>query len=267
MNISKIEYFALEILKHRDVSVDEAWEMAAELAKKIKMQSQLEHHMVSVDTDTITSVGVDVTLDSTDFIDRKKLADLDVLMQKDRKIELGQSWYNWWIGYSLKTDDIVRSNLNSGWCPKGVKPCDWDGSLDSLTADEIYDLGRSKFEHIAPQPDGHESEVFSRNGWEWVLMKEGESIPELLNRMNAERTAIAECQELQQNIFDMGQTSVRTNNALQAIKTHTFADLLVKSEGEVFKIRNLGKKCVIELQALLKDNGLYFGMLKKYQPR
>jgi DNA-directed RNA polymerase subunit alpha len=56
------------------------------------------------------------------------------------------------------------------------------------------------------------------------------------------------------------ELSVRSSNCLNAANIKTLADLVRKSEQEMLKYRNFGRKSLSELQEILKDLGLSFGM-------
>ncbi len=56
------------------------------------------------------------------------------------------------------------------------------------------------------------------------------------------------------------ELSVRSANCLREAKIKTIADLVQKSEGEMLKYRNFGKKSLAEIHEILKGMGLTFGM-------
>jgi DNA-directed RNA polymerase subunit alpha len=56
------------------------------------------------------------------------------------------------------------------------------------------------------------------------------------------------------------ELSVRASNCLKAANIETLADLVVKSESEMLKFRNFGRKSLNELGAILQGLGLSFGM-------
>lgn len=60
--------------------------------------------------------------------------------------------------------------------------------------------------------------------------------------------------------------SVRAYNCLKAAKINTLADLVRYDTHELLKFRNFGKKSLVEIEELLQDKGLTFGMdLSKYK--
>jgi DNA-directed RNA polymerase subunit alpha len=60
--------------------------------------------------------------------------------------------------------------------------------------------------------------------------------------------------------------SVRAYNCLKAAKINTLADLVQYETHELLKFRNFGKKSLVEIEELLQDKGLTFGMdLAKYK--
>ncbi|UCC44525.1 MAG: DNA-directed RNA polymerase subunit alpha [Candidatus Zixiibacteriota bacterium] len=61
------------------------------------------------------------------------------------------------------------------------------------------------------------------------------------------------------------ELSVRSSNCLRAANIETLADLVVKSEQEMLKYRNFGRKSLNEIGTLLEDMGLAFGLdISKY---
>lgn len=60
--------------------------------------------------------------------------------------------------------------------------------------------------------------------------------------------------------------SVRAYNCLKAAKINTLAELVKYDTHELLKFRNFGKKSLVEIEELLQDKGLTFGMdLTKYK--
>jgi DNA-directed RNA polymerase subunit alpha len=60
--------------------------------------------------------------------------------------------------------------------------------------------------------------------------------------------------------------SVRAYNCLKAAKINTLAELVHYDTHELLKFRNFGKKSLVEIEELLQEKGLTFGMdLSKYK--
>lgn len=60
--------------------------------------------------------------------------------------------------------------------------------------------------------------------------------------------------------------SVRAYNCLKAAKINSLADLVQYDTNELLKFRNFGKKSLVEIEALINEKGLTFGMdLSKYK--
>lgn len=55
---------------------------------------------------------------------------------------------------------------------------------------------------------------------------------------------------------------VRTDNALKSIGIITVYDLVQKTERDLMKVPNLGKKSLNEIKDVLKSKGLHLGMTK-----
>jgi DNA-directed RNA polymerase subunit alpha len=85
-----------------------------------------------------------------------------------------------------------------------------------------------------------------------------------------EETAIPEVKEedeerarvrglLQKSVEEM-ELSVRSSNCLRAAEIKTLGELVQKSEAEMLKYRNFGRKSLKEIADVLQDMGLSFGM-------
>lgn len=62
------------------------------------------------------------------------------------------------------------------------------------------------------------------------------------------------------------ELSVRSSNCLRAANIQTLEDLVKKTESEMLKYRNFGRKSLTELQNILSDLGLQFNMdVEKYK--
>ena len=61
------------------------------------------------------------------------------------------------------------------------------------------------------------------------------------------------------------ELSVRSSNCLRAANIQTLADLVTKTESEMLKYRNFGRKSLNEISTLLEQMDLHFGMdIEKY---
>ena len=73
--------------------------------------------------------------------------------------------------------------------------------------------------------------------------------PDILKKRNLLKMSIDEL-----------ELSVRSYNCLTDAKVKTIGDLVRKKESEMLKFRNFGKKSLAELNKVLKEKGLEFGM-------
>ena len=74
------------------------------------------------------------------------------------------------------------------------------------------------------------------------------------------------------NLFKMKvdelELSVRSSNCLKAAEIKTLKDLVQKTEADMLKYRNFGRKSLSELQSILEKLGLSFGMdVSKYKDK
>ena len=61
------------------------------------------------------------------------------------------------------------------------------------------------------------------------------------------------------------ELSVRSSNCLRAANIQTILELVTKSESEMLKFRNFGRKSLNEISSILEEMGLHFGMdIDKY---
>jgi DNA-directed RNA polymerase subunit alpha len=57
------------------------------------------------------------------------------------------------------------------------------------------------------------------------------------------------------------ELSVRSSNCLEAANIVTIKDLVTKTESEMLKYRNFGRKSLNEIKDILAEMGLSFGMI------
>jgi DNA-directed RNA polymerase subunit alpha len=80
---------------------------------------------------------------------------------------------------------------------------------------------------------------------------------------------IVKVRKMLEKPVDELELSVRSSNCLRAAEIKTIGDLVQKSEPEMLKYRNFGRKSLKEIQDILGEMGLGFGMdvSKYYEPR
>jgi DNA-directed RNA polymerase subunit alpha len=71
---------------------------------------------------------------------------------------------------------------------------------------------------------------------------------------------IAKIRQLLKTRVDELELSVRSSNCLRAANIQTLGELVSKTESEMLKYRNFGRKSLNELTTILEDLGLSFGM-------
>ncbi len=74
------------------------------------------------------------------------------------------------------------------------------------------------------------------------------------------RVHTARTQELLEESVEDLELSVRAKNCLRAADIRTVGDLIRKEHAEMLKFRNFGRKSLQELEKVLEDRGLRFGM-------
>jgi DNA-directed RNA polymerase subunit alpha len=92
---------------------------------------------------------------------------------------------------------------------------------------------------------------------------EEEPVEELEEVVDEETRRIATLLKMQ---VDELELSVRSANCLKAANILTLGDLVQRTEAEMLKFRNFGRKSLNELTAILESLGIAFGMdMSKYQ--
>jgi len=91
-----------------------------------------------------------------------------------------------------------------------------------------------------------------------VFIHIDEEIP--FERDEEEDEETARIRALLKTRVDELELSVRSSNCLRAANIQTLEDLVRRSESEMLKFRNFGRKSLNELNAILSDLGLSFGM-------
>ncbi len=65
---------------------------------------------------------------------------------------------------------------------------------------------------------------------------------------------------MNKSIEDVAEISVRSRHALQKESIHTLGDLITRTEEDMLRIDNFGKKSLAEIYGILDEHGLRFGM-------
>ncbi len=87
----------------------------------------------------------------------------------------------------------------------------------------------------------------------------------MVEEQPAEDEEILRVRNLLRTRVDELELSVRSSNCLRAANIQTMAELVTKSEAEMLKYRNFGRKSLNEIGALLEQMNLSFGMdISKY---
>ncbi|MDR0308115.1 MAG: DNA-directed RNA polymerase subunit alpha [Chitinispirillales bacterium] len=92
---------------------------------------------------------------------------------------------------------------------------------------------------------------------EILINVEGEFVPVEI-KVRDEKTE--KLRQLLKMRVDELELSVRSNNCLRAANIHTLADLVRNQEADMLKYKNFGRKSLVELNQVLTNMGLTFGM-------
>lgn len=93
-----------------------------------------------------------------------------------------------------------------------------------------------------------------------VFVEYDESAVEFEEEPTPEDKQKAELERLLSMSIDEVELSVRASNCIQKANIKTIGDLVQKSEGEMLKYKNFGKKSLNEIKKILADMGLSLGM-------
>lgn len=230
MNLTKREYIALEVFKHKDVSVKQAWLVAGdflEISREMQSNANIEETAIEDVEEPIIKVDYESLF-------------WNVIPQGMHELEVGQRWFNWFRGEELI---IEPSCLEAGDYPINT---------------------------IAPSVDKTRNEQFLCNGWQWELMLEGENAVECRGRLFNERERLSKLDEFQEtavggfiykdkNTLDI---TVRSSNFLLSEGVRTYEDLLKTTYIDLLKTKSSNRKSLAEIMEKLSEKGLYLGMLK-----
>ena len=91
----------------------------------------------------------------------------------------------------------------------------------------------------------------------WFITKEEEPAEEEVQEVGDEWIRI---HELLKRSVDELELSVRSSNCLRNAEIKTIGDLVRKTESDMLKFRNFGRKSLKEISDILNSMGLHFGM-------
>jgi DNA-directed RNA polymerase subunit alpha len=108
-----------------------------------------------------------------------------------------------------------------------------------------------------PQDALSSSAQILKNHLQLFISIDEELVPEIEEEVDEEFERVKTL--LSMNVEEL-ELSVRSSNCLRAAEIKTLADLVKKSEAEMLKYRNFGRKSLTELNQILAELGLSFGM-------
>jgi DNA-directed RNA polymerase subunit alpha len=110
---------------------------------------------------------------------------------------------------------------------------------------------------VAPQDAVSYAASILKNHLQLLITKEEEPAEEEVEEIDDEWMRIHEL--LQRSVEEL-ELSVRSSNCLRNANIKTIGDLVVKSESDMLKFRNFGRKSLKEISDILTSMGLHFGM-------
>lgn len=94
----------------------------------------------------------------------------------------------------------------------------------------------------------------------FISMREAEEVKQAEEEETAEERSFEAVQEQLDKSIEELELSVRSYNCLEAAGIKTIRDLVQKTESEMLKYRNFGRKSLTEIKTILKNMGLQFNM-------
>jgi DNA-directed RNA polymerase subunit alpha len=110
---------------------------------------------------------------------------------------------------------------------------------------------------VVPQDAVSYAASILKNHLQMLITKEEEPAEEEVEEVDDEWMRIHEL--LQRSVEEL-ELSVRSSNCLRNANIKTIGDLVVKSESDMLKFRNFGRKSLKEISDILTSMGLHFGM-------
>jgi DNA-directed RNA polymerase subunit alpha len=110
---------------------------------------------------------------------------------------------------------------------------------------------------VAPQDSLSVASKILRDHFTLLIQFEEEFVESPHEEVDEEK---ARLRTLLNKSVDELELSVRSSNCLRAAKVRTIGDLVQKGEQEMLKQRNFGRKSLKEIEDILHDMGLHFGM-------
>ena len=102
------------------------------------------------------------------------------------------------------------------------------------------------------------------SGWAFAHAKMTSTVPadgDFVEAAEEEAAVnISELEEKLEKSIEELELSVRSYNCLEAAGIKTIRDLVQKSESEMLKYRNFGRKSLTEIKSILREMGLSFNM-------
>jgi DNA-directed RNA polymerase subunit alpha len=110
---------------------------------------------------------------------------------------------------------------------------------------------------VTPQDAISYAASILKNHLQLIITKEEEPAAAEVEQIDEEWVRIHEL--LQRNVEEL-ELSVRSSNCLRNANIKTIADLVKKTESDMLKFRNFGRKSLKEISDILTSMGLHFGM-------
>ncbi len=148
--------------------------------------------------------------------------------------------------------------MDSSYSP--VRRCSY--RVDTTRVGDVTDFDKLVLEvetngTIAPvDAVAHAAKILNDNLRIFVNFEEEEE-PAPVEEVDERRQKLIE--NLRRSVEEL-EFSVRSYNCLKNARIHTVAELVQRSEGEMLKTRNFGRKSLNEIRDILNNMGLTFGM-------
>ncbi len=105
----------------------------------------------------------------------------------------------------------------------------------------------------------HAARILSDHLETFIRPQDEEEVPEAALEAEAP-IPVSDLEEKLEKSIEELELSVRSYNCLEAAGIKTIRDLVQKTESEMLKYRNFGRKSLTEIKSILREMGLSFNM-------
>lgn len=185
----------------------------------------------------------------------------DTVLQMEINIATGRGYVPA-SEFKKDPDDIGLIALDAGFSPvRKVKYSTTNARVGQMTDFDRLILEVTTNGTVAPEEAVSTAAQILKNHMD-IFIRPGEEI-EVVGQVGEEAVELMTSTELEEKLdksIEELELSVRSFNCLEAAGIKTIRDLVQKSEGDMLKYRNFGRKSLTEIKNILREMGLGFNM-------